>query len=222
VLSIAVLSACATSGVGRSASGIPEELRSGFLQDYSRLEPIAGKQAVFLWVNPEVDFGKYTHFLVEPVDSVVPPAYRASLQPNPDVVAAVTDYFRGALIRELGSQYEIVDRPGKDVARISVAITAIQPTAKQLSAWQYLPIPLLVTSVGEITGNRERDVVVYMEGEITDSVNGQLLMELMKGRVSEQGGARRIEDITAATVKPVLDFWAREHLRLVQDAQTTH
>jgi len=221
LLAVTLLTACASSGGGaqKTAAGIPEELRSGFLHDYSRLEPVAGEKAVVRWINPETDWRRYKRFMVEPVDSIVPPAYRSTLQPDPAVVAAITAYFREALAREIGSGFEITDRPGSDVARISVAITAIQPTSRQLSAWQYLPIPLIAAGVGELTGTRSKDTVVYSEGEISDSVNGEVLMQVMKGRVSQQGGARRIEQISPETVKPVLDFWATEYLRMIQEAK---
>jgi len=42
--------------------------------------------------------------MTEPVHSMVPPAYRRSLQPDPAVIAAVTAYFRDALAAELGKQ----------------------------------------------------------------------------------------------------------------------
>ena len=171
------------------------------------------------WVNPATDWSKYRAFMIEPVDSVVPPAYREEVQPNPEVVVAVTRYFREALTREIGTKFKVVDEPGAGVARINVAITSFVPTTKQLSAWQYLPIGLVAVGVGEMTGRRDREIVVFMEGEMTDSLNGQLLLEVMQGRTSTEGGIRRIEEITPETVKPVLDFWAKEHLDLLLDAQ---
>jgi len=41
----------------------------------------------------------------------------------------------------------------------------------------------------------------------------------MQGRVSKESGARRIEEVTRETVKPVLDYWAREHRDLVLKVQ---
>ena len=49
----------------------------------------------------------------------------------------------------MGKRYEIVDSPGENVGRISIALTSIQPSARQLSNWQYLPIPLVVAGVSE-------------------------------------------------------------------------
>lgn len=194
---------------------MPEELRSGFLQDYSRIERVRGEKAVMRWINPEIDWGKYKGFMVEPVDSMVPRAYRDELQPDPKVVAAVTSYFREALIREFKTQFEVVTVPGHGVARVSIAITSFIPSPKQLSAWQYLPIGLVAAGVGEVTGKRDREIVLFMEGEITDSINGELMLEVMQGRTSNEGGVRRIDDITPETVKPVLDFWAKDHVELI-------
>jgi hypothetical protein len=216
-LALLALSGCASTP-GAGDRKIPEELRSDFLRDYARLEPVGGDLLVWRWLNPEVDFGKYKRFMIETVDSVVPPAYRETQRPNPKIVAAATAYFREALARELGKRYEIVDRPGENVGRISIALTSIQPSARQLSNWQYLPIPLVVAGVSEMTGARERDVVAYMEGSITDSLNGELLMEMMKGRVGPAGRIRTIEDVTMEAIKPILDFWSN-YLQLLEDAK---
>lgn len=223
ILTALLLGGCASGGKDamRPASDkFPEELRSGFLQDYDRIQPVKGEPAVMRWINPEVDWARYKRFMIEPVDSVVPRAYRKSLQPDPDVVSTVTKYFRNTLVREFGAKYEVVDDPGEGVARVSVAITSIQPTSKQLSGWQYLPIGLIAAGVSEVAGTREKDVVVFMEGEMTDSLNGELLMEVMQGRVSTERGNRRIDDITPETVKPILNFWAQEHVKVVEQAKS--
>jgi hypothetical protein len=70
-----------------------------------------------------------------------------------------------------------------------------------------------------MTGARERDVVAYMEGSITDSLNGELLMEMMKGRVGPAGRIRTIEDVTMEAIKPILDFWSENYLQLLEDAK---
>ena len=217
-LALLALSGCASTP-DASDKKIPEELQSGFLRDYARLEPLGGDLLVWRWLNPKVDFRKYDRFMIETIDSVVPPAYRESQSPNPKIVAAATAYFREALIRELGKRYEIVDSPGENVGRISIALTSIQPSVRQLSSWQYLPIPLVVAGVSEMTGVRERDVVAYMEGSITDSLNGELLMEMMKGRVGPAGRIRTIEDVTMEAIKPILDFWSENYLQLLEDAK---
>jgi len=220
LVTVMMLAGCGSGPATRPASGeVPEDLRSGFLQDYSRIKPVAGDPAVLRWINPAVNWNRYKAFMIEPVDSVVPPAYRSEISPNPEVVVAVTRYFREALIREFGARFRIVDEPGPGVARVNVAVTSIVPTTKRLSTWQYLPIGLVAVGIGEMSGTRDREIVVYMEGEMTDSLNGELLLEVMQGRVSKESGARRIEEVTRETVKPVLDYWAREHRDLVLKVQ---
>jgi len=220
ILLNAFLGGCASptkSVAGYRGDAIPEEFRSGFLQDYSRVRPVPGKKSEMRWVNPTVDWRDYKGFIIDPVEFRVPPAQQESVHPNPEVVVAVTTHFREALIREIGKSYQIVDKPGTGIGRISTAITSIQPTSKQLSNWDLLPIAFVATVVSSATGMRGKDLAVFMEGEITDSINGNLMLELMKGRVSTKGDARQIEGITPATVKPVLDFWATEQLLILQE-----
>ena len=61
-------------------------------------------------------------------------------------------------------------------------------------------------------------MVVYMENEITDSLNGKLLLEAIEGRIGEGGGIRQIEEVSSDTVRPVLDFWAADTVRLLEEA----
>lgn len=218
IMLILSLTGCGSLGRGSASQEVPEDLRSGFLTSYSRVQPVADQKTLWRWVNPKVDWSKYTRFIVDPVESRVPPKFQDKVQPNPDVIAAVTEYFREALIREIGSRYKVVDKPGRGVGRISVAVTSIIPTTKQLEAWQYLPIGLVAAGIGEAAGLREKNLVVYMENEITDSLNGKLLLEAIEGRVSEGSGIRDIQEVSSDTVRPVLDFWAADTVRLLEEA----
>jgi len=63
-VTLLALAGCATTP-GNGDKGIPQELQSGFLRDYARLEPVGGDLVVWRWVNPDVDFSKYNRFMVE-------------------------------------------------------------------------------------------------------------------------------------------------------------
>ncbi len=217
------LGACATTeeddGSREASVEVPMEARSGFLQDYDRLERVPGEEAVLRWVNAEGDWNQYDRFLVDPVQFRVPPAYKDQAHPREEAVAAMTRYFREAMVRELGSRYEVVDEPAAGVMRIRAALTSIKPTAKQLEAWQYLPVALVATGVAEATGLRGEDALLFMEGEASDSLNGEIMGEVMQGRISEESHAKDALDMTAEDIEPVLDYWASELVRTIKKAR---
>ena len=189
---------------------VPEEARSGFLEDYDRLSPVPGERGVLRWVDPEVDWAQYSGFIVDPIQFRVPPAQQAETQPRPEVVSAATAYLQEALIRELGSRFEIAEEPGAGVARVRAALTAVDPTFREIKTWQLIPVMFVATGVREGAGARGKDLLVFMEGELTDSVNGKLLSETMQGRISREAGPATVAEVNADEIKPVLDFWASE------------
>ena len=103
--------------------------------------------------------------------------------------------------------------------RIRAALTAIKPTAKQLEAWQYVPVALVATGVAEATGLRGDDALLFMEGEASDSLNGEIMGEVLQGRISEESDAKDMLDMTAEDIEPVLDYWASELVRTIGKAR---
>ena len=223
VLLTAILGACATTeedeGSREASVEVPAEVRSGFLQDYDRLEKVPDEEAVLRWVNTEADWTQYDRFLVDPVQFRVPPAYKDQGQPPAEAVVAMTRYFREAVVRELATQYQVVDEPGAGVMRIRIALTSLKPTDKQLEAWQYVPVALVATGVAEVTGLRGDDVLLFMEGEASDSLNGEMMGEVLQGRISEESDAKDMLDMTAEDIEPVLDYWASELVRTIGKAR---
>jgi hypothetical protein len=120
-----LLSGCATtSGTANESEG---QKYTGFLSDYSQLKPEAEGSKAMIYINPQADQKKYKKFLIEKIivwlkDDA---AYKGI---DPDAFKAMTDYFREALTRELGSEYPIVNEPGPDVMRLRIAITDLVPT----------------------------------------------------------------------------------------------
>lgn len=221
LLATVLVAGCANfGGDTRKARGtISKELRSGFLEDYNRLEAVAGDKTVLRWSDPDVNWSKYTRAIVDPVEFRVPPSFQEEVQPKPEVVAAITKYYRDAVIRNLEPYFEIVDEPGAGVLRLRGAVTSINPTAKQLKVWQFLPAVLVVTVAGEITGLRSKNVVVFTEGKISDSVNGRLLWQVMKGRESQRSGPDEVYRMTVEQINPILDYWGEETARLLNEAK---
>ena len=116
-----LLAGCATT---KEASG-PKY--SGFLSDYSKLEPDPDGSGAERYRNPAVDMKKYNKILFEKIMVSLKDdtQYKAV---DPDALKAMTDYLHEAIARELGDAYPIVNEPGPDVLRLRVAITDIAPT----------------------------------------------------------------------------------------------
>jgi hypothetical protein len=133
----------------------PPLKRTGFLEDYSKLEPV--NDNTMRYISPELK--TYKAFIVDPVEFTVPPK---KLFPQDRAEAA--RYFRSKLIELLRSrQYEVVDDVGVNVARIQLGMTDVAT-----STW-WMKIHPASRMSGAGTGG------AACEGEIIDSVTGEQL-----------------------------------------------
>ena len=71
-LFLAMLAADAAAQQPAAASGVPNA--SGFLKDYSRLQPVPGKDGRYAWTAPSAELKPYTQFILPPMESSVSPA----------------------------------------------------------------------------------------------------------------------------------------------------
>ncbi len=98
---------------------------SGFLSDYSRMEPIPAFDNAIGRKAPDEVLRKYDKFIIEKV--IVRPAPDADEFPiPPEKVAVVTEFARSELARRLSERYTVVATPGPGVLRLRAAITDIQ------------------------------------------------------------------------------------------------
>jgi len=105
---------------------------TGFLSDYSKLEPDPDGSKAMHYLNPQADMKKYNKFLLERIivwlqDDA---EYKGI---DPDAMKAMSDYFHEAIVRELGSDYTLVTEPGPDVLRVRIAVTDLVPTKPAMS-----------------------------------------------------------------------------------------
>ena len=94
---------------------------SGFLGDYSQLREGTGKEANFVYTNPDVDWSRYDAILIESVTVW----HRGSEQVeiSEAEAEALAAYLYNALHQELGKDYRIAERSGSGVMRLRAAIT---------------------------------------------------------------------------------------------------
>lgn len=120
-----LLAGCASTN-GKATEGEGQKF-TGFLSDYSQLKPEAENSKALKYVNPQADLKKYNKIQLEKI--IVWLKEDADYKGiDPDAFKAMTDYFREALVRELGTEYPVVNEPGPDVLRVRLAITDLVPT----------------------------------------------------------------------------------------------
>jgi hypothetical protein len=145
----------ALCGCGSSSSS-PAAPATGFLSDYSRLEPISA--ASRRYVNPKYSLRDYSSFIIDPVELRFKETTAAGVG-NWDDLEKLRAYMRRAVINALEPRYTAVaTRPGPGTARIRIALTNVEKSA-----------PFKVGAVS-------------MEAELLDSRTGEQIAALIESR----------------------------------------
>lgn len=184
----------------------PEQY-SGFLSDYSQLQPAtsASGAPVLRWVAADFDPSRYRSVMVEK------PQFYPKPQPSAQVSEAtlqqIADYLQQALQRELQGRMVVVDQPDQDTLVLRSAINAVDVSPEGLKAYEVIPIALLAAAATTASGARDMDSEIYVELEALDARTSKAV-----ARVVRKGHGLALENsstqLTLNDLKPALDTWA--------------
>ncbi len=158
---------------------------SGFLEDYSQLEPDPDTPAQRSYINPNADFAGYQKLIVDPV--VVWEGERSKFSGvTPEDLEALTRYFSAALREQLGLEFQLVEQPGPGTLRLRIAIVG----AKRSGA----------------SADPHQVEAVSIEVEVLDASSGERLVAAADSRVDEAAPAG--SSPKGSDVRSALDYWA--------------
>jgi hypothetical protein len=193
----------------------PDQL-SGYLGDYSKLEPVKGKdnEEIRRWVDPSLKKGEYLKLIVDPI--VFYPEPKPSKQVSLETLNKIRDYTNLALQRELAKSFLEVQQAGPGTARLRIAFTGVTVDTEELSAYEYIPIAAIAAGVMTAAGERERVAYMMVEAELTDSVTGKKLAMAVRKIPGNKMLKNDKEQLTEAMMKSVIDN-AADSARRVMD-----
>lgn len=141
---------------------------SGFLDNYSKMEPSAEIKGLWVEKHSYKSIGDYSKFMVDPVVVYfIPEKFTDKVNPkrvgvNAKKLAELTEYFREEIIKALeGHNYPIVDKAGEGVLRLRIAVTDVNANLPILNVYGYQT----VTGIGLGSAS--------MEGEAIDSMTNE-------------------------------------------------
>lgn len=199
----ALLGGCATT------EEVTEVEKSGFLGDYSMLQPGGAGQAALRYISPDAQFSAYDKVVIEPITIWV---NQASLKNVPEEERKMlVDYLHTALSSELGKDYKLVRTHGPGVMRLRVAITEASSTSPVMSTVSnVVPQMLLISNVKKLaTGTYAFVGSAAAEGELVDGASGARLAAW----VDKRSGGESVERIGAGAwddYRNVCVAWAQQ------------
>jgi len=185
---------------------------SGFLGNYSDMTEVEAPsgQKAFRWINPKLKPSNYSAVMVPSVQFY--PRAEPTAQVSQETLDGIRDYATESFVRALREKVRVVTSPGRGVAKINAAITAVKPSEEGLAAYQYVPIAFVVTMAKRGVSGTPEEPKIVVEVMITDSVTGEVLGKVVRVGTGKQlaeatGGTEKV--ITLDDVKPVFDSWAK-------------
>lgn len=217
---IALVVLIATQWIACAATEQARDVKfSGFLGDYSRLQPGGAGEPLYVYINQKADFRAYDKAFVEPA------AIWRSKDADPNEVSPqdlkrLATVLEAKIIEALKHEgITLVRQPGPGVMKIRAALTEAQEASVAMDlVTAALPVP----SVSKLaTGTRAFAGKVSIEGEMSDSQTGEVLAAM----VDRRAGARNpiaIRD-SWADVEKALQYWSdRFAYRLCQLQSKAH
>jgi hypothetical protein len=188
---------------------------SGFLGDYSALQPDPQGRWLLLYLKSEDVLKDYTKFIIDPVFVY----FQENEEGNgfdPEEISQLTDYFRRAVAEELAKSdtYRVVFDPGPGVARFRIAITNVNPGGRKGN--------MAVKAVGTGVGMATVPLVGMFTPRVSlgdASVEAELLDSLTEERIAAMvdtrtGGRRFFSFISGlkkwSDVHAAFRTWAKE------------
>ncbi len=188
---------CATTRQTHSAEP------SGFLGDYSILEPGGDGQAQLRYVK-DMDYSVYHSMILESVTLW----HEGSPKLTPEEQQALTDYTYAAFHDAFRRGFRMVQEPGDGVLRTRIALTEVTGARVLANAiTTVLPQLRTLSRLGALATDQSFAAGrASLEAEILDSLTG----ERLAAAVDERMGAKALRHAFSkwADVEAAIDFWA--------------
>ena len=159
---------------------------SGFLGDYTRLQPGGPGRALLVYRAPDANFAAYDRVLLDPVTVWLAPGASEAV-PRADL-QRLADLLYGTLLSRLQTYYLIVRTPGPKTLRIRAALTEATPSSTTMDVMSQLgPISGAAGEVKEMaTGTPAWVGAASAEIEMLDAESGKELYAAADRRLGEK------------------------------------
>jgi hypothetical protein len=166
-------------------------LESGFLDDYSKLQPIAKVESSFTFAENSFVYARPGYEdIVKSVTAVVIPQPEIFIAPDSkyrglkaDDMKAIADSMRSAMFMAFEDGYQIADNPGPNTIIVRMALTNLQMKKRPRRLIQYLPPAYLATAAKRaLLDDMAKNIVLseaVFETETIDPASGETLGQLV-------------------------------------------
>jgi hypothetical protein len=203
-LCVLVLLCGCSSSQSKRARQVKE---SGFLSDYSKLQPTGEGEALLVYKNPGANWTAYDKILLTPV------AYYGGRDTYPEGVTRadlqeLVNRFYYIIHKNLAADYQMVRQPSPGTLKLRVALTSVRESSATVDTIStvapYIVNPLR-NAAASISGESPFVGEASVEAEFTDATNGEVLFAGVERRVGSRGMGTATE--RWRDVEEILWYW---------------
>jgi hypothetical protein len=187
-LVLALLCGCASTD--KSIAVKPSEQHKS-LSNYELLQPIKGSDGAQSWRQADLNWKQYNKVLIERIKVFVKDDSKNE-GIDPTDLKMLTDYFYGALVKEIKPTAEIVDKGGPGVIGVRIAIVDLVPTKYQRSiAGSLIPYGFVAEAASGPASGRPAGSTPYLgecsiEMQFFDTNSGQVVAEFKETKIGKK------------------------------------
>ncbi|MFL9982609.1 DUF3313 domain-containing protein [Paraburkholderia sediminicola] len=173
------LAACAVT-TQHPLSEVEDAPKSGFLSDYSLLQPGKEGEPRLRYVNPNGNWNSYTGIFIEPVVFISD----ADAKIDPKEEQVLSSYYYNALKTHLSGVLPVVEQPGPHVLIVRAALTNVTTATPGLRTISVIVPQARVINAAQSLATDSYAFVgsARSEFEFKDGGSGQTLAEAVDGR----------------------------------------
>lgn len=191
---------------------------SGFLDDYSKLKPIAGTTTRIYMSSGSLEaYKNYRAVMIDQPEFIIAAdsAYRGI---KPDEAKAVADKMRHSMSKAVSKSIPVVDIAGPGVLHVRVAASNVHLRKKKRGLLGYTPAGFVVTTATQAGQDMEQKIVLQdmnLEIEVMDSQTQEVLLAMVE---KIEPGVKKPGE-SWASQQEMMDYWSNRLQCRLQNAR---
>lgn len=208
--SVMLLAACGGGGLSQSQ-------KSGYLtsSEYNQLQNVGSPAPgvnVYRYVSPDFKRSEWKGVMIDPVL-----LYQTALKSEgkkgltEEIIYQTRMTIDNELRSKVSQRFNVVDKSGPGIARLSVAITGAEVEGENLKLRNVVPISAVLFAAQKATGLDSKTPSLVVEAKMRDSVTGKILGE---GVYTMSGDTFRTESSTTEAFQKLAIDWVTTAVRV--------
>lgn len=214
-IALATTAALAVAACG--GGGLTQSQKSGFLTstEYNRLEQVGSPApgvAVYRYISPGFNRSDWKGVMIDPVilfQTALKNEGKKGL--SEETIYQTRVIIDNELKEKAAHRFNVVDKSGPGIARLSVAITGAEIEGDGFKPWNVVPVSAVLFAAQKATGLDSKTPSLVVEAKMRDSVSGKILGE---GVYVMSGETFRMESSSAEAFQKLAINWVTTAVRV--------